>query len=58
MISINQCRKILGKEYNHLKDEDIELLRNNLYQIAKITIEINKTKKKKEPISIELSKQT
>ncbi|HUA13455.1 MAG TPA: hypothetical protein VL989_03070 [Candidatus Sulfotelmatobacter sp.] len=35
IISVKEARKLLGKDYNHLSDEQIEDLIINLHEIAK-----------------------
>jgi hypothetical protein len=38
MISLAECRKILGKEGRGLSDADLERLRQELYGLADITV--------------------
>jgi len=47
MLSIKKCRKILGKKYDHLTDEQIEEIRDYFYELAKINIDIIRHVKEK-----------
>ncbi len=38
MLSIEVCRKILGKDKTDMPDEKIEEIRETLYQISKILV--------------------
>jgi membrane-bound acyltransferase YfiQ involved in biofilm formation len=47
MLTIAECRKVLGKNYEKYTDQQIELLRNWLYKIVKMEkkrIDENKAK--------------
>ncbi len=39
MISIEECRKILGESCSSMTDEQIEDLRNNLYKLTESVID-------------------
>jgi hypothetical protein len=39
MLSIEECRKKLGKYAENKTDEEIELIRNKLYSICEIVID-------------------
>lgn len=47
MLSIKECRKKLGKKYEHLSDEEIEQIRDYLMELAKINVEIIKNVERK-----------
>ncbi len=38
MLSLAECRKILGKKYEHYTDKQIERIREWLHQIAELQI--------------------
>ncbi len=38
MLSIEVCRKILGKSKQEMSDEEIEKIRENLYQISHVLV--------------------
>jgi hypothetical protein len=38
MISLSECRKILGKEGRELSDAELDRLRRELYGLADITV--------------------
>lgn len=40
MLSINECRKILGNKYKNYTDEQIKQLRDCLMELAKINAQI------------------
>lgn len=39
MLSISECRKILGKKYENCTDQQIKQIREWLYSIAKLQLE-------------------
>lgn len=39
MLSISECRKILGKKYENCTDQQIKQIREWLYTIAKLQLE-------------------
>ena len=39
MITLEQCKQILKKDKRRLSDEDIKLIRDYLYQLAKLQLE-------------------
>ena len=41
MLSPKKCRELLGKEYKHLSDEDLNKLITQLYQLADIAIDLS-----------------
>ena len=46
MLSIKECRKILGKKYSECTDEQILSIRDWLTELAKINIETMRRKNK------------
>lgn len=48
LISINEARKILGKEHEHLTDEQVQELVSNLHVIAKGALKMGRDKAMKE----------
>lgn len=47
MISIKECRKILGKAGEKYTDQQLEVIRHFLMNMAKINVEVIKQHKKK-----------
>ena len=45
MLSVNHCKKYLNNTKNGYIDEKIEEIRNSLYQIAEVLVEIYLSKK-------------
>jgi hypothetical protein len=39
MITLEQCKQILKKDKRRFSDEDIKLIRDYLYQLAKLQLE-------------------
>lgn len=56
-LSIAQCRKILGKEYQHLTDEEIVKVRDWIYQVSELTVKFIQDKSPDE-LSVMESKLT
>ena len=51
MISLDECREILGETAHGLSDDELAFLRQQLYGLADIAITIYLTKKNKDTTS-------
>ena len=57
MLTINACRKLLPKSYASKSDKEIELMRNQYYQIAAFMFDVWHERKKR-PVLIQVSMVT
>ena len=54
MLTINACRKLLPKSYASKSDKEIELMRNQYYQMAAFMFDVWHERKKR-PVVIKVS---
>ena len=40
MLAVEQCRAILSTEHSHLSDQEIEQIRNEIYDISQLAFEV------------------
>lgn len=54
MLTINACRKLLPRSYEHKSDKEIELMRNQYYQMAAFMFDVWHDAKKR-PVLVVVS---
>ena len=57
MLTIKACRKLLPKSYDSKSDKEIELIRNQYYQMAAFMFDVWHERKKR-PVLIQVSMVT